>query len=402
MLLEGKKILVGVCGSIAAYKSAYLVRLLVQSGADVRVVMTPGGHDFVTPLTFATLSKNPVYSDFIEDKEAGTWTNHVDLGLWADLMVVAPLSANTLSKMAHGQSDNFFLATYMSSRCPIMIAPAMDHDMYLHGGTQDNLTKLQSFGHIVLESSSGELASGLTGKGRMAEPEHIHNAIVSHFHPALPLLGKVALVTAGPTYERIDPVRFIGNFSSGKMGFALAESLANLGADVILVSGPSHITTAHAKISRYDVTTAQEMHDLCVRLYGKVDIAVMAAAVADYRPAHIASEKIKKADAALEIKLEATPDIAKALGELKKAHQINVGFALETENEMANGQLKLERKNFDLLVLNSLRDAGAGFGTDTNKITLIWPGNKSESFGLKSKKEVAADIAHAIVKLTNK
>jgi phosphopantothenoylcysteine decarboxylase/phosphopantothenate--cysteine ligase len=401
MLLEGKKILVGVCGSIAAYKSVYLIRLLVQSGAEVRVMMTPGAHEFVTPLTFATLSKNPVHSEFTQSKEAGTWTNHVDLGLWADLLLIAPITANTLSKMAHGQSDNFFLATYMSARCKVMVAPAMDHDMYLHGGTQTNLGILKSMGHVVLDSESGELASGLSGKGRMAEPESIHNAVVAHFHPTLPLLGKVALVTAGPTYERIDPVRFIGNFSSGKMGFALAEALANMGADVLLVSGPSNIATTHAKISRYDVVTAQEMHDLCLKLYADAHIAVMAAAVADYRPAHVANEKIKKAEASLEIKLEPTPDIAKALGQLKAAHQVNIGFALETENEIANGKSKLERKNFDLLVLNSLRDAGAGFGTDTNKITLIWPGNKSESFGLKSKKEVASDIARAIVKLTN-
>lgn len=401
MLLEGKKILVGVCGSIAAYKAAYLVRLLVQSGAEVKVMMTPGAHEFVTPLTFATLSKNPVYSDFTENKDSGTWTNHVDLGLWADLIVVAPLSANTLSKMAHGQSDNFFLATYMSARCPVMVAPAMDHDMFLHGGTQENLQSLVKFGHTVLSSEPGELASGLMGKGRMAEPEAVHNAIVNHFHPSLPLLGKVALVTAGPTYERIDPVRFIGNFSSGKMGFAIAEKLANMGADVLLVSGPSHVSVNHAKISRYDVMTAQDMHDLCVKLYPQVEIAVLAAAVADYRPANVASEKIKKADAALEIKLESTPDIAKVLGGMKKPHQINVGFALETENELDNGRGKLERKNFDFLVLNSLRDEGAGFGTDTNKITLIWPGNKTESFGLKSKKEVASDIVQAIVKMMN-
>jgi phosphopantothenoylcysteine decarboxylase / phosphopantothenate---cysteine ligase len=398
-MLSGKKILVGITGSIAAYKTNWLVRLLIQSGAEVKVMLTPSALDFVTPLTLSTLSKNPVYSDFTEDQDKGTWTNHVALALWADAIVIAPASANTLSKMVHGQSDNFFMTTYMSARCPVIIAPAMDHDMYLHPGTQENIDKLRSFGHIIVTPGEGELASGLMGKGRMGEPEQLFEAVVTLFHPHLPLQGKKVIVTAGPTYEMIDPVRFIGNFSSGKMGFALAEALANQGALVKLISGPTHLSIQHPHIEVMRVRSAQEMLETAVSEYADTDITVLAAAVADYRPAQMASEKIKKASAALEIKLEPTPDIAAHLGQLKKGNQINVGFALETNNEENNAKSKLERKNFDMIVLNSLRNEGAGFGTDTNQVTIFYSDNKRKDFGLKTKKQVAEDIVNEIIGL---
>lgn len=398
-MLSGKKILVGITGSIAAYKTNWLVRLLIQSGAEVKVMLTPSALEFVTPLTLSTLSKNPVYSDFTEDKDQGTWTNHVALALWADALVIAPASANTLSKMVHGQSDNFFMTTYMSARCPVIIAPAMDHDMYLHPGTQENLTKLRAFGHIIVTPGEGELASGLMGKGRMGEPEQLFEAIIKLFHPDLPLQGKKVIVTAGPTYEMIDPVRFIGNFSSGKMGFALAEALANQGALVKLISGPTHLSIQHPHIEVLRVRSAQEMLETAVSEYADTDITVLAAAVADFRPAQIASEKIKKASAALEIKLEPTPDIAAHLGKLKKSHQLNIGFALETNDEENNAKSKLERKNFDMIVLNSLRNDGAGFGTDTNQVTIFFSDNKRKDFGLKTKKHVAEDIVSEIIGL---
>lgn len=398
-MLSGKKILVGITGSIAAYKTNWLVRLLIQSGAEVKVMLTPSALDFVTPLTLSTLSKNPVYSDFTEDQDKGTWTNHVALALWADAIVIAPASANTLSKMVHGQSDNFFMTTYMSARCPVIIAPAMDHDMYLHPGTQENIDKLRGFGHIIVTPGEGELASGLMGKGRMGEPEALFEAVVTLFHPHLPLQGKKVIVTAGPTYEMIDPVRFIGNFSSGKMGFALAEALANQGALVKLISGPTHLSIQHPHIEVMRVRSAQEMLETAVSEYADTDITVLAAAVADYRPAQMASEKIKKASAALEIKLEPTPDIAAHLGQLKKGNQINVGFALETNNEENNAKSKLERKNFDMIVLNSLRNEGAGFGTDTNQVTIFYSDNKRKDFGLKTKKQVAEDIVNEIIGL---
>lgn len=398
-MLTGKKILVAVTGSIAAYKSAYLVRQLVQHGAEVRVVMSPGALDFVTPLTFATLSGNPVASDFTEDPDKGTWTNHVEMGLWADLMIIAPLSSNTMSKMASAQSDNFLLATYLSARCPVMVAPAMDLDMFMHPATQANLQKLISFGHLVVEPEHGELASGLVGKGRMAEPEHIVAAVIQLFNPALPLLGKKAMVTAGPTYERLDPVRFIGNFASGKMGFELAESLAALGAEVTLISGPSHQQLKSRFISRIDVESAQQMYEASVVQFAHSDIAIMAAAVADYRPAHIADQKIKKDESTLTIELEKTKDIAAELGKIKQSGQFLVGFALETENEKEHAKQKLIKKNLDLIVLNSLRDDGAGFGTETNKISLLSPGNNWLDFGLMPKSRVASIIAEEIVKL---
>jgi len=402
-VIQGKKILVGVSGSIAAYKSAYLVRLLVQAGAEVKVMLTKGALEFVTPLTYSTLSKNPVYSDFTENKDSGEWTNHVELALWADLMVMAPISANTLSKMAHGQSDNFFMAVYMSARCPILFAPAMDHDMFLHGGTQENIAKLKSFPkHTLLSPQEGELASGLVGKGRMMEPEEILREVIYHFHPTLPLLGKKAIVTAGPTYEHIDPVRFIGNFSSGKMGIAIANELAAQGADVTLITGPIREQIKNSLIKVEHIVSAEEMLQACLNHFPESSITVMAAAVADYRPVIQAKEKIKKKDAQWNLQLEKTTDIASTLGKKKKKGQILVGFALETENEKANAQGKLEKKNFDMIVLNSLRDEGAGFGTDTNKITLIWPNNKQQEFGLKSKSQVAADIVTEIVRLLEK
>jgi len=398
-MLQGKKIIVGVSGSIAAYKAAYLVRLLVQAGADVRVMLTNGALQFVTPLTFSTLSKNPVHSDFTENKDSGVWVNHVDMALWADIMILAPLTANTLSKMAHGQCDSFFMAVYMSARCPVFFAPAMDHDMFLHGGTTENIDKLISFGHHLLAPAEGELASGLIGIGRMSEPEEIVASVVSSLIAQSPLHGKHVLVTAGPTYESIDPVRFIGNHSTGKMGFALAETLANMGARVSLVCGPTNLTLQHPLIHRKDVTSAREMLEACLPLFEEADIAVLAAAVADYMPETVLEQKQKKADENWSLQLVKTPDIALALGSRKREGQWIVGFALETNDELTNAKAKLERKNMDLIVLNSLRDEGAGFGTDTNKITLIWRNNNIREFGLKAKSAVARDIAEALVEL---
>ncbi|MFM7725715.1 MAG: bifunctional phosphopantothenoylcysteine decarboxylase/phosphopantothenate--cysteine ligase CoaBC [Flavobacteriales bacterium] len=400
-MLQGKKIIVGVSGSIAAYKAAYLVRLLVQAGAEVRVMLTNGALEFVTPLTFSTLSKNPVHSDFTENKESGVWVNHVDMALWADMMILAPLTANTLSKMAHGQCDSFYMAVYMSARCPVFFAPAMDHDMFLHGATVENIEKLVSFGHHLLEPGEGELASGLIGKGRMVEPEEIVQGVVSALTANSPLHGKHFLVTAGPTYEAIDPVRFIGNHSTGKMGFALAEALANMGARITLVAGPCQLQIHHPLVHRVDVTTATEMLDACLPIFERTDGAVLAAAVADYMPEETLEQKLKKSDEKWSLSLVKTPDIAMALGALKRDGQCLVGFALETNNEASNATQKLERKKLDLIVLNSLRDAGAGFGTDTNPITLIWRDNKSLEFGLKPKSQVAVDIAHAIVEWMN-
>jgi phosphopantothenoylcysteine decarboxylase/phosphopantothenate--cysteine ligase len=401
-MLQGKKIIVGVSGSIAAYKAAFLVRLLVQAGAEVRVMLTNGALQFVTPLTFSTLSKNPVHSDFTENKDSGVWVNHVEMALWADLMILAPLTANTLSKMAHGQCDSFFMAVCMSARCPVFFAPAMDHDMFLHGGTTENIDTLVSFGHHLLAPGEGELASGLIGKGRMAEPEEIVASVVSTLTAQSPLHGKHVLVTAGPTYEAIDPVRFIGNHSTGKMGFALAETLANLGARVTLVCGPNQLTIQHPLIHRIDVTSANQMLDACLPLFEKVDGAVLAAAVADYMPEVALAKKQKKSDENWTLQLVKTPDIAMALGRCKRDGQWLVGFALETHDELANAKGKLERKNLDLIVLNSLRDEGAGFGTDTNKITLIWRDNKIAEFGLKPKALVARDITDAIIELMNR
>jgi phosphopantothenoylcysteine decarboxylase/phosphopantothenate--cysteine ligase len=393
MPLAGKKILLGVCGSIAAYKSALLVRLLVKNGADVKVIMTAAAHDFITPLTLSTLSKNPVLTHFSKD-ETGQWNNHVELGLWADVFVLAPASANTLAKMANGLCDNLLLATYLSARCPVLFAPAMDLDMWQHASTQNNLTKLAAFGNKLIEPAHGELASGLVGTGRMAEPEQILQSIENFFKPGR-LAGKKALVTAGPTYEALDPVRFIGNHSTGKMGFAIAEELSREGAEVTLVSGPTHLP-APAGVNVVHVNSAEEMFLASKTHFASADITVFSAAVADYKPASKADQKIKKGSGPMVIELVKTYDIAAELGKLKKPGQITVGFALETENERTNAQTKLKAKNFDLIVLNSLNDAGAGFGHDTNKISIL-SASGSKEFNLKSKKEVAGDIVTAII-----
>jgi phosphopantothenoylcysteine decarboxylase/phosphopantothenate--cysteine ligase len=395
-MLNGKKIVLGVSGSIAAYKSAVLVRLLVKEGAEVKVVMTPSAHDFITPLTLSTLSKNPVLTQFTKD-ETGQWNNHVDLGLWADVMVIAPASANTVAKMASGLCDNLLLAVYLSARCPVFFAPAMDLDMLQHPATKSNLARLQSFGNNLIETAFGELASGLVGNGRMAEPEEIRDHLNIFFSTKKKLSGKTVLVTAGPTYEAIDPVRFIGNHSSGKMGFAIAEALAQEGASVNLVSGPTHQHTQHPNINVIPVVSAEDMYNRCTELFPNADVAVLSAAVADYKPKHVADQKIKKKDEDLSLELVKTHDIAASLGKLKHNGQVIVGFALETEKEKANALKKLEAKNFDLIVLNSLNDKGAGFSHDTNKVTIISRDKEERSFDLKTKKEVARDIVGAIV-----
>ncbi|MBJ2175519.1 bifunctional phosphopantothenoylcysteine decarboxylase/phosphopantothenate--cysteine ligase CoaBC [Aureibaculum sp. A20] len=397
-VLSGKNILLGVTAGIAAYKTTYLVRLFIKAGAHVKVVMTPASKDFVTPLTLSTLSKNPVYSTFYDkDDENEIWNNHVDLGLWADLVVIAPATANTMSKMANGICDNLLLATYLSSKCKVYFAPAMDLDMYKHNSTKDNLQKLETFGNIMIPAEIGELASGLEGEGRMAEPENILAFIENHIISGLPLRNKKVLITAGPTYEAIDPVRFIGNHSSGKMGFELAKEAANLGAEVILISGPSNESIKHALIKRIDVVTAEEMYTAVHEHYATCNIAILSAAVADFKPDHAAVDKIKKIDAVLNINLVPTKDILASLGEAKK-HQFLVGFALETSNELENAKGKLRRKNLDLIVLNSLNDKGAGFKKATNKITLIDTEEKCQRFETKSKTEVAKDIFNEILK----
>lgn len=395
-MLAGKKILLGVSGSIAAYKSALLIRLLVKEGAEVKVVMTPSAHDFITPLTLATLSRNPVLTNFIKDA-SGTWNNHVDLGLWADVMIIAPASANTMAKMASGICDNLLIAVYLSARCPVFFAPAMDLDMLQHPSTKNNIEKLSGWGNYLIHSGHGELASGLVGNGRMAEPEEIVARLNDFFGNSASLKGKKALVTAGPTHEALDPVRFIGNNSSGKMGYAIAEALANKGAEVVLVSGPTNLELSNPSIKVIRVKSAEEMYQACVENYSNTDITVLSAAVADYRPVNRADQKIKKTEDTLTLDLVKTRDIAAELGKLKKKGQFTVGFALETEHEKSNAEKKLATKNFDLIVLNSLNDKGAGFGHDTNKITLIDKSKKATEFTLKSKKEVATDIVNAII-----
>ncbi len=396
-VLSGKKVLLGVTAGIAAYKTANLVRLFIKSGAEVMVVMTPASKDFITPLTLSTLSKNPVHSTFYEkEDENELWNNHVDLGLWADLLIIAPATANTMSKMANGTCDNLLLATYLSAKCSVYFAPAMDLDMYKHPSTKKSLESLQDFGNILIPATSGELASGLVGEGRMAEPEDIVDFIEKDIVSKLPLRGKKILITAGPTYEAIDPVRFIGNHSSGKMGFEIAKTAANLGAEVVLVSGPSYQKVTHSFIKRVDVKSAQDMYDACHTYYNDVDIAILSAAVADYRPKNIATQKIKKKDSTLTIELEPTKDILKSLGAIKK-NQLLVGFALETNNEVENAKNKITRKNLDLIILNSLQDKGAGFATDTNKITIIDTDFNQKVFDLKSKKEVSVDIINEII-----
>ncbi|MEZ4838563.1 bifunctional phosphopantothenoylcysteine decarboxylase/phosphopantothenate--cysteine ligase CoaBC [Flavobacterium sp.] len=396
-VLKGKKILLGITGGIAAYKTASLVRLFIKAGAQVQVIMTPASKDFVTPLTLSTLSKNPVFSEFYNDEdENSVWNNHVELALWADLMVIAPATANTIAKMANGNCDNLLMATYLSAKCPVYFAPAMDLDMYKHPTSIDNFHKLQLFGNCMIPAESGELASGLSGEGRMAEPEHIISFLENDISQKLPLKGKKILITAGPTYEAIDPVRFIGNHSSGKMGFDIATEASQLGADVILISGPSHLNVNNERIKLIRVQSAEEMYVQCHLFFDNVDAVVAAAAVADYRPKAVASQKIKKTDSAFSIELEKTKDILASLGAIKK-HQFIVGFALETENEIEHAKLKIRKKNLDLIVLNSLNDEGAGFGKATNKITFIDYAFQIEPMPLKSKEEVAMDIVNKII-----
>ena len=396
-VLSGKKIILGVSGGIAAYKSASLVRLFIKAGAHVQVIMTPASKDFVTPLTLSTLSKNPVHSSFYnEEDDNAVWNNHVDLALWADYIVVAPATANTMSKMVNGNCDNLLIATYLSAKCPVYIAPAMDLDMYKHPSTIANFDAFSKYGDVIIPAESGELASGLSGEGRMAEPENIVAFLEKEIESNLPLKGKKILVTAGPTYEAIDPVRFIGNHSSGKMGFDIARAAANLGAEVILVTGPTSLQVKHSLINTIRITSAQEMYTACHDHFNNVDVMIAAAAVADYRPKNIASQKIKKNDATFTIELEKTKDILASLGEIKK-NQFLIGFALETENEIENAKLKIQKKNLDLIVLNSLNDDGAGFGKDTNKVTFINNHFVIEPQELKSKEDVAIDIVNKIV-----
>lgn len=393
--LKSRKIILGVTGSIAAYKSAILTRLLVKAGAEVRIVMTSSATDFITPLTLSVLSKNPVLQKFSQE-DTGQWNNHVELGLWGDALVIAPGSANTLSKMATGACDNLLMAVYLSARCPVFFAPAMDLDMLKHPATQKNLQQIQDSGNHILTPGYGELASGLVGDGRMAEPEEIISELEQYFSTKKKLAGRTALVTSGPTYEALDPVRFIGNHSTGKMGFAIAEALADEGAQVLLVTGPTQLHTNHPLITVKHVTSSQEMHEACLNLFPQADVTVLAAAVADYKPKIVADQKIKKKDEDITIALTRTTDIAASLGKQKHNGQIIVGFALETENEKDNAIKKLEAKNFDLVVLNSLNDNGAGFGHDTNKISIIDRERRVTDFDLKSKKEVATDIVNAI------
>ncbi|WP_306352497.1 bifunctional phosphopantothenoylcysteine decarboxylase/phosphopantothenate--cysteine ligase CoaBC [Flavobacterium sp. '19STA2R22 D10 B1'] len=397
-VLRGKKILLGVSGGIAAYKTASLVRLFIKAGAQVQVIMTPASKDFVTPLTLSTLSKNPVFSTFFnEEDENAVWNNHVDLALWADLFVIAPATANTLSKMCMGNSDNLLIATYLSAKCPVYFAPAMDLDMYKHPSTLSSFKTLKEFGNVIIPAESGELASGLSGEGRMAEPENIIAFLEADLESKLPLKGKKILITAGPTYEAIDPVRFIGNHSSGKMGFELANAAARFGAEVILVAGPTHLKVEEASIKVVNVISAQDMYDACHLYFDNVDAAIAAAAVADYRPQTVALQKIKKTEDNFSIALEKTKDILVSLGQ-KKKNQFLIGFALETENEIENAKLKIQKKNLDLIVLNSLNDEGAGFGKPTNKITFIDKSFNIEPMQLKSKEEVAEDILNKIIK----
>jgi len=397
-MLQNKKIVLGICGSIAAYKSASLARLLVKAGAEVQVVMTPDATGFITPLTLSTLSKRPVLVEY-SNTETGEWNNHVELGLWADFMLIAPVSANTLAKMANGQSDNLLTAVYLSAKCPVYFAPAMDLDMWKHPATQQNIKQLQGYGNIMIPPGSGELASGLYGEGRMAEPEEIVSFLTADIKKKLPLVNQKILVTAGPTHEAIDPVRFIGNHSSGKMGFAIGDQLAAMGAEVILVTGPTSQKSQQSGIKRVDVTSAADMLEACLKYYKDVNACIMSAAVADFTPVNVSAQKIKKQDNDLNIELKKTTDILKTLGEQKQKGQILVGFALETNDEEKNAIDKLQRKNLDFIVLNSLNDEGAGFKTDTNKITIIDRKLQKTTFGLKTKNEVAKDICNKVAEL---
>lgn len=389
-MMKGKKIVLGITGSIAAYKAAVLTRLLIKKGAEVQIVITPAGKEFITPITLSALTSKPVISEFFSQRD-GTWHSHVDLGLWADAMLIAPATASTIGKMAHGIADNMLITTYLSMKAPVFVAPAMDLDMFAHQATQHNLDILRSYGNHIIEPTAGELASHLVGKGRMEEPENIVAALESFFQKNSSMAGKKILITAGPTYEKIDPVRFIGNYSSGKMGYALAEECAARGAEVTLVSGPVNLSVNHPNINRIDVESAEQMYNACMSHYPTSDAGILCAAVADFTPECVADKKIKREKDDLTLNLKPTHDIAAALGKIKTDSQRLVGFALETNDETAHAQDKLKRKNFDFIVLNSLNDKGAGFRCDTNKITIIDSG-KAEEYPLKTKKEVAADI----------
>ena len=397
-ILSGKNILLGITAGIAAYKTASLVRLFIKAGANVKVVMTPASKDFITPLTLSTLSNNPVYSSFInDDEDDAVWNSHVDLGLWADFVLVAPATANTMSKMANGVCDNLLLAVYLSAKCPVYFAPAMDLDMYKHPTTRRTFKILKSFDNIMIPATKGELASGLIGEGRMAEPEDIVAFIENDILDKLPLKGKTVLITAGPTHEAIDPVRFIGNHSSGKMGFEIAKSAANYGAEVILITGPTSQKIEHSFIQTIPVTSAEDMYVAVHEHYKSVDVAILSAAVADYKPKNVSDSKIKKKNVTLTLELTKTKDILASLGEIKQ-NQLLVGFALETNNELENAKSKLNKKNLDLIVLNSLKDKGAGFGGNTNKVTIIDKQENITKFELKSKAEVAQDLMNIIIK----
>ncbi|TDQ07323.1 bifunctional phosphopantothenoylcysteine decarboxylase/phosphopantothenate--cysteine ligase CoaBC [Pedobacter metabolipauper] len=396
-MLKDKNIILGVCGSIAAYKSATLVRLLVKAGANVKIILTADAANFITPLTLATLSKNPVYTQYFEE-ETGVWSNHVELGLWADYMIIAPISANTLAKLASGLCDNLLTAVYLSAKCPVFFAPAMDLDMWKHKSTRQNVKQVLSYGNLLIAPEKGELASGLFGEGRMAEPETIVTFLVNEIKKDLPFLSKKVLVTAGPTFEAIDPVRFIGNHSSGKMGFAIADEFARLGADVTLISGPTSAQSKYA-LHRINIVSAAEMLGACLKEFAGNSITVMSAAVADYTPVTTADQKIKKTASEFSLELKKTEDILANLGQRKTADQILVGFALETEHEEEYAKAKLVKKNLDLIVLNSLNDKGAGFKTDTNKITIFNKAFEKTVFEMKSKTEVAQDICNEILKL---
>lgn len=400
-MFKNKNILIGVTASIAAYKSALLVRLLIKAGANVKVIMTDSAQEFITPLTLSTLSKNPVLIDFTKNKQ-GEWNNHVELGLWAEAFVIAPASANTLAKMANGICDNLLLATYLSAKCQVYVAPAMDLDMYKHKSTKDNLKRIESFGNKIIHPGTGELASGLYGEGRMAEPEEIVTFLEKEYSKNLPFAKKKVLVTAGPTYEAIDPVRFIGNHSSGKMGFAIAEEFANQGAEVTLVCGPNNLKTINKNINRIDITSAEELFKASIKVFKSADISILSAAVADFKPSTTATQKIKKSTGTKTIDLIPTKDTLAELGKLKTKKQVLIGFALETQNEVANAKEKIKKKNLDLIVLNSLNDKGAGFKTDTNKITIIDKNNKITKFELKTKEEVAKDILKTIQNFKSK
>ncbi|WP_231491944.1 bifunctional phosphopantothenoylcysteine decarboxylase/phosphopantothenate--cysteine ligase CoaBC [Pedobacter sp. Leaf170] len=396
-MLKNKNIILGVCGSIAAYKSAILVRLLVKAGANVKVILTPDGANFITPLTLATLSKNPVYTQYFEE-ETGVWSNHVELGLWADLIIIAPTSANTLAKLATGICDNLLTAVYLSAKCPVYVAPAMDLDMWKHETTRGNISKIKSFGNTIIAPQSGELASGLYGEGRLAEPEEIVAFLESSIKKGLPFYGQKVMVTAGPTYEAIDPVRFIGNHSSGKMGFAIADELSRLGADVTLIAGPT-AQKATEPLKRIDVVSAKDMFEACISVFQETDITIMSAAVADYKPKTVSTQKIKKNNSEFNLELEKTTDILASLGMVKTQNQILVGFALETNDEENYAKAKLVKKNLDLVILNSLNDKGAGFKSDTNKITIFNKALQKTAFDVKSKADVAKDICNEILKL---